>query len=197
MPFQKSLSGNEARPGIFVALGANQPYRRCTAFENLRRALQLLSHEGVEVRSCSRPWRTPAWPDPDQPPFLNAAAQIDWPEDDPERLLHILHGVETACGRVRSTPNAPRTLDLDLIDFRASLRTPESSDGLFLPHPRATTRAFVLLPLREIAPHWRCPVSADPIDRLIGRLSWEDRKGCRPAGGVLHAATHRLKRASS
>ena len=197
MPFQQSLSGNEARQGIFIALGANQLYRRCTPFENLCRALQLLSQHGVSLLSCSRPWRTPAWPDPSLPPFLNAVAEIGWEGEDPTRLMQALHEVETACGRERSIRNAPRTLDLDLIDFRGRVRAPLSEADLVLPHPRAMDRAFVLLPLREIAPHWRSPVTGEPIDRLIGRLSWDDRRGCRPAGGVLHAATHRLKRASS
>lgn len=197
MPFQQSFRGNEAQHGIFIALGANQHYRRCTPFENLRRALALLSQHGVSLLSCSRPWRTPAWPDPSLPPFLNAVAQIGWMGDEPTRLMQTLHDVETACGRVRSIRNAPRTLDLDLIDFRGSVRAAFDETDLSLPHPRAEERAFVLLPLREIAPKWRSPVSGKDIDQLIGRLSWDDRKGCRPAGGVLHAATHRLKRASS
>ena len=197
MPFQQSLSGNEARPGIFIALGANQHYRRSAPFENLRHALELLSGHGVITHACSRPWRTPAWPDPALPPFLNAAARVSWAGDDPVEFMRILHSVETACGRQRSIRNAPRTLDLDLIDFKARTRAPRSASDLVLPHPRAEERAFVLLPLREIAPHWRSPASGRDIDRLIGRLSWADRKDCRPAGGVLHAATHRLKRAPS
>lgn len=194
MPFQQSLCFNKAQRGIFIALGANRPYRRHTLFENLQSALQLLSQREVSVLSCSRPWRTPAWPDPSQPPFLNAVAQIAWEGEDPANLMQILHEVETACGRVRSVRNAPRTLDLDLIDFKTRVQAPKSAKDLALPHPRVNDRAFVLLPLREIAPHWRCPISGAFIDTLISRLSWNDRKGCRPAGGVLHAATHRLKR---
>ncbi|WP_440957153.1 2-amino-4-hydroxy-6-hydroxymethyldihydropteridine diphosphokinase [Oceanicaulis sp. LC35] len=197
MPFQQSFRGNEAQQGIFIALGANQLYRRCTPFENLRRALQLLSQHGVVLLNCSRPWRTPAWPDPSLPPFLNAVARVAWSGEDPVVLMRILHEVETACGRERSIRNAPRTLDLDLVDFRARVRTPENQADLVLPHPRAQDRAFVLLPMREIAPDWRSPASGEDIDQMIGKLSWNDRKDCRPAGGVLHAATHRLKRASS
>ena len=197
MPFQQSMDLNKARQGIFIALGANRPYRRHTPFENLHRALQLLSQHEISVLACSRPWRTPAWPDPAQPPFLNAVARIGWDGDNPQDLMQILHEIETSCGRVRSVRNAPRSLDLDLIDFKTRVRAPKLEQDLALPHPRVNDRAFVLLPLREIAPHWRCPVSGDFIDTLIGRLSWDDRKGCRPAGGVLHAATHRLKRASS
>ena len=197
MPFQQSLRENGARPGIFIALGANQHYRRSAPFENLRHALQLLSGHGVITKACSRPWRTPAWPDPSLPPFLNAVARVSWAGEDPEVFMRVLHTVETACGRQRSIRNAPRTLDLDLIDFRARVRAPETVNDLALPHPRAEERAFVLLPMREIAPHWRSPAIGLDIDRLIGRLPWADRKDCRPAGGVLHAATHRLKRASS
>jgi 2-amino-4-hydroxy-6-hydroxymethyldihydropteridine diphosphokinase len=197
MPFQQSIRLNEAQRGIFIALGANRPYRRHTPFENLQHALQLLSQREISILSCSRPWRTPAWPDPSQPPFLNAVAQIAWEGEDPTAMMQILHEVETACGRVRSFRNAPRTLDLDLIDFKTRVRAPMTGNDLELPHPRANDRAFVLLRLREIAPHWRCPVSGDFIDTLISRLSWDDRKDCRPAGGMLHAATHRLKRGAT
>ena len=197
MPFQQSLRGNTVRQGIFIALGANQHYRRCSPFGNLQHALQLLSDQGLQVVTCSRPWRTPAWPDPSLPPFLNAAAELAWDGDDPEAVMQILHEVETLCGRVRSIRNAPRTLDLDLIDFRGRVQRGAGEADLTLPHPRASQRAFVLLPLRQIAPNWRDPETGLDIDRLIGRLSLEDRKGCRLAGGVLHAATHRLKRAPS
>jgi 2-amino-4-hydroxy-6-hydroxymethyldihydropteridine diphosphokinase len=88
-------------------------------------------------------------------------------------LLNLLHAVETSFGRTRSSVpeirNAPRTLDLDLIDF----------DGLVqegppvLPHPRMAARGFVLLPLRDIAPGWRHPESGRTLDALIDALGPE------------------------
>jgi 2-amino-4-hydroxy-6-hydroxymethyldihydropteridine diphosphokinase len=107
--------------------------------------------------------------------------------------MNTLHEIEAAHGRRRSARNAPRSLDLDLIDYCGQVVNPDEGSGLQLPHPRASGRAFVLLPLRDIAPHWADPLTGVALDRLIGLLSAADRKACRPAGGVLCAAPHGLK----
>ena len=94
----------------------------------------------------------------DRVSFVNAVAQLETGLPA-ERLLDKLHEVEARHGRKRSFPNAPRTLDLDLLLFgEAQLRSPT----LTVPHPRMHERAFVLEPLLEIAPHLaqrfaRCP----------------------------------------
>lgn len=74
-------------------------------------------------------------------------------------------------GRVRSARNAPRTLDLDILDYNGTVQSgpPE------LPHPRLHDRAFVLIPLRDVAPGWRHPVSGKPLDELIAGLSATER----------------------
>jgi len=84
----------------------------------------------------------------------------------PAALLNALHAVETEFGRNRGAPNAPRTLDLDLLDYdeRVEEGPPQ------LPHPRMETRAFVLIPLRDVAPDWRHPVSGRPLSELIAAL---------------------------
>jgi 2-amino-4-hydroxy-6-hydroxymethyldihydropteridine diphosphokinase len=84
----------------------------------------------------------------------------------PEQLLATLHEVEAAFGRRRSLANAPRTLDLDLLDYDG--RVEEGAPQL--PHPRIETRAFVLVPLREVAPDWRHPLSGCSVSELIARL---------------------------
>ena len=75
--------------------------------------------------------------------------------------------METAFGRKRSVPNAPRTLDIDLLDYdgRIALTDP------ILPHPRLPERAFVLVPLRELAPAWRHPQSGRTAQELLDSLS--------------------------
>ena len=111
---------------------------------------------GVFLRAlkAERPERA-AWPDPADPPFLNAVALVDT-DLGPEALLALLHEVETALGRVRTgRSNAPRAVDLDLIAHGREVR----SAALVLPHPRAADRLFVMGPLAEIAPDWRHPVS--------------------------------------
>ena len=84
----------------------------------------------------------------------------------PFALLELLHNIETAYGRVRSRPNAPRTLDLDLLAHGGAVMTGE---GLELPHPRLAERRFVLAPLAEIAPGWRHPVLGETAAVLAAR----------------------------
>ncbi|KAA5805498.1 2-amino-4-hydroxy-6-hydroxymethyldihydropteridine diphosphokinase [Alkalicaulis satelles] len=176
---------NAMHTGIYIALGANQAYRGASPLQTLNSAIRALHTAGVETLAASRPWRTPAWPDPSDPPFVNACIKVRTALQPPD-LMAALHTIETAHGRQRGARNAPRTLDLDLIDYdRLHQVLP---GGLVLPHPRAAQRAFVLLPLREIAPHWRDPASGARIDALIGALPLAERQACRRAGGVLCTA---------
>lgn len=166
---------------IYIALGANQAYRRKTPVQTLCFALGALENAGVEIVTASRPYKTPAWPDPADPPFANACAEIRTGLD-PRSLMVLLHGIEQSFGRARGHKNAPRTLDLDLVDYQGRVI---GEEALILPHPRAHVRAFVLLPLREIAPHWRHPVTGETIARLVAALPWSDRQSARPAGPPL------------
>ncbi|WP_375283555.1 2-amino-4-hydroxy-6-hydroxymethyldihydropteridine diphosphokinase [Marinicauda pacifica] len=168
---------------IYIALGSNQAHMGKTPARTLCFALGELVRRGVQIEAASRPWRTPAWPDPSDPPFSNACARVTTGLE-PGALLDVLHEVEDVFGRARGKRNAPRTLDLDLIDYRGRV-SGQGGDGLILPHPRAAARSFVLLPLREIAPDWRDPVSGLDIDRLVARLGAKDRARARPDGPPL------------
>ncbi len=134
----------------FVALGANIGDARAT----LRAAFDALADlEGTRLLRTSSLYRTAPVGLPDQPDFINAAAALET-ELSPADLLAALHGVEARFGRIRTVRNGPRTLDLDLLLYGATvLDTP----GLTLPHPRLHLRAFVLAPLAEIAPDLAIP----------------------------------------
>ncbi|MCH8489978.1 MAG: 2-amino-4-hydroxy-6-hydroxymethyldihydropteridine diphosphokinase [Oceanicaulis sp.] len=185
MPFAKSMMENASRQAIYIGLGANQAYRGRAPLQTLNSALRALGAAGVETRAASRPWRSPAWPDPSDPPFVNACIAVQT-QHDPAALMAVLHQVEATHGRARAVRNAPRTLDLDLIDYQG--RSGRFPGGLELPHPRAHARAFVLLPLKDIAAHWRDPASGATLQSLIAALPAAERRACRPAGGVLCAA---------
>ena len=111
-------------------------------------ALKRLEKSGVRILARSSNWRTPPWGVTDQPPFLNACVRAET-DLSPRALLDLCLRIEIEFGRRREAKWGPRILDLDLLDVDGvSLDEP----GLILPHPFLTERAFVLVPLAEIAP---------------------------------------------
>jgi 2-amino-4-hydroxy-6-hydroxymethyldihydropteridine diphosphokinase len=155
----------------FVALGANLPSRAGSPAETVRAALVELVRPGVAIEKVSKLYSSPAWPDPSDPSFVNAVAELRTCLS-PIQLLELLHATETTFGRTRSMRNAPRSLDLDIIDFGSRVeRGPPC-----LPHPRMSGRAFVLFPLQDIAPEWTHPVTGESLAALIAALPGRDRE---------------------
>lgn len=142
-----------------IALGSNLG----DSLDILERSLKRLSESpGVSVKSKSS-WYKTVPIGPVQPDFLNGCALLEV-EKTPEDLLLLLQTVEKEFGRDRDVRWGPRTLDLDLLLFdRAILHTPH----LQIPHPRIRERAFVLVPLAQIAPDLIEPVSGKTIGRLL------------------------------
>ena len=142
---------------ILVAIGANlngpngaPPLETCLAAARLLDGLP-----GYRVGAVSRWYETAPVPPSDQPNYVNGVARLDAEAPgDPAALLAALHAIEARFGRERSAIDAARTLDLDLIDMNGLVR--DAPDPV-LPHPRAHLRAFVLMPLLDVAPDWRHP----------------------------------------
>lgn len=129
---------------VYLGLGSNLGRRR----DHLRQGVRALVAGGVEPGRLSSVVETPPLGYEDQPAFLNLVMEGRWGEG-PGPLLELMMDVESREGRVRSFPNAPRTLDVDLLFFgRRIIRAP----GLRVPHLRWRVRSFVARPLAEIAP---------------------------------------------
>lgn len=164
---------------ILIALGANLPSAAGAPEATLCAALRDLPGHDVSVGAASSFYGSPAWPDPGDPPFVNAVARIETARD-PAQLLAVLKQIERAFGRTSPERNAPRPLDLDILDYHGRIE----AGSPVLPHPRLHERGFVLIPLREIAPDWRHPVSGASAQELIARLPPEARAITRLAGGA-------------
>ncbi|MBX7200459.1 MAG: 2-amino-4-hydroxy-6-hydroxymethyldihydropteridine diphosphokinase [Rhodospirillaceae bacterium] len=139
---------------ILIGLGGNLPSWVGAPRITLEAALAALEEAGVRVVARSSWYTSAPVPASDQPWFVNGVVSAET-DLGPEALLGVLHGVEAAFGRVREEKNGARTLDLDLL---AHGNTVESAKSPLLPHPRLHERAFVMVPLAEIAPEWRHPV---------------------------------------
>lgn len=132
----------------YVALGGNLGNPRQQVLDAMDALAQL---PGTRVLQRSSLYRTPPWGVLEQPPFINAAVELDTTLS-PHDLLDALLAIEQRAGRVRAERNGPRMLDLDLLHVEGvQLDEPQ----LTLPHPRLAERAFVLLPLCDIAPTLR------------------------------------------
>lgn len=174
---------------FYIALGANLPLGDHPPEHTLESALNALSEAGLAVEKVSRFYRTPCFPPGAGPDYVNAAAELR-SDLSPLALLDLLHDIEARFGRNRVTRWGMRTLDLDLVaagdlvlpdidTFRHWLTLPATEQGqvapdrLVLPHPRLQDRAFVLVPLRDIAAEWRHPVLDRTVDAMCDALSPE------------------------
>lgn len=156
---------------ILVALGANLPSPiHGGPVATLTAALSEMGRHGIEILKSSQWYETAPVPVSDQPWYVNGVASVAT-ELPPAALLARLHEIEATFGRVRSIANAPRVIDLDLLSYGDV----SSNDWPILPHPRLQDRAFVLLPLRDVAPGWRHPVSGETIDAMLARIGPEQQ----------------------
>jgi 2-amino-4-hydroxy-6-hydroxymethyldihydropteridine diphosphokinase len=134
----------------YIGIGSNQGDARAhvlQAFDELARL------PGTRLEGRSALYRSEPVDAPGQPDYVNAAAGVDT-DLSAAQLLAALQDIELRHGRVRSTPNAPRTLDLDLLLYGD---TSFASVMLTVPHPRMHQRAFVLMPLLDLDPRLEVP----------------------------------------
>lgn len=153
---------NRYDDAVIVALGSNLAGRYASSRALLEAAVRRFAGAGLAVVQRSGWWRSAAWPDPAAPDYLNGVLVVETGLA-PRAVLAALLEIEAGFGRRRGRPNAPRTLDLDLI---AHGRRIVDEPGLTIPHPRAHRRRFVMAPLAQIAPTWVHPLTGQTAAEL-------------------------------
>ncbi|TNF21787.1 MAG: 2-amino-4-hydroxy-6-hydroxymethyldihydropteridine diphosphokinase [Rhodobacteraceae bacterium] len=178
-----------------IALGANLPLHGKSPKQTLDAAILRLSESGLAIRARSRFYETACFPPGAGPDYVNAALAATW-EGSAGDLLALLHEVEAEFARARAVRWGMRTLDLDLIalgdrvlpdlatwtrwqglPLAAQMR--QAPDRLILPHPRMQERAFVLVPLCDVAPDWRHPVLGRTVLAMAAARPEDERAGVK------------------
>lgn len=171
---------------VAIALGSNATSSAGTPKDALLSALIRLPTDSLRLTGVSRFFATPAVPAGSGPDYVNAAATAVTTFSPPDLLAH-LHNIEAGLGRERRIRWAARSIDLDLLWYgdgilpdratfghwhglTAERQAKEAPDCLVLPHPRLQDRAFVLIPLSEIAAQWRHPVLGVTVREMVRAL---------------------------
>lgn len=152
---------------ILIGLGGNLDSPRYgPPRATLEAALAVLATAGIRAVARSAWYRSAPQPVSDQPWFVNLVVRVET-SLAPRDLLDRLQAIERDFGRRRGARNAARIIDLDLLDYDGRI---SDDPALTLPHPRLHERAFVLVPLRDVAPGWRHPRSGQTVDAMLAAL---------------------------
>jgi 2-amino-4-hydroxy-6-hydroxymethyldihydropteridine diphosphokinase len=186
------MDGNSARPApatmqigtLLLALGGNRPGRWGWPADNIAQACRALQAAGLRVTRASCLYLTEPVGGGRQPAYLNAVVMVSG-APAPGSLLRTLKRIERRAGRRPALPNSARPLDIDILDYggrRIGWPPRRRERGrLVLPHPLLHLRTFVLVPLAEIAPHWRHPVFGRRPQAMLAQLVPKARSGVRQA----------------
>ena len=157
----------------YLAIGSNLGNK----INNIETTKFELERHKIEILKSSSNYLSESWPNPLMPKYINTVIKIKT-SLLPLELLNICNLIELKLGRFRSKKNAPRTCDIDIIDYNKLILV-ENKHQLILPHPRMTKRNFVLLPLFEIEKSWKHPKSKINIVNLINSLRVKDLRSIK------------------
>ena len=161
------MSSKQPQVEVFISLGGNIGDPSVTIVDALT---NLSKQQGVVVTTCSPFYKTPPWGKTDQAEFINACARLTTTLT-PQALLETCLAVETSMGRVREERWGPRIIDIDILTYGDQTI---ADDNLSIPHPLIAQRAFVLVPLLDIAPDFS--LHGKSIDTMLQTL---DRSGIK------------------
>ena len=169
---KQDISENLVNQG-YLAIGSNLGNK----ISNIEITKFELEKYKIKILKSSSNYISKSWPDPDKPNYINSIIKIET-SLAPLELLKICNLVELKLGRVRSKKNAPRTCDIDIIDYNKKILN-EKYNQLILPHPRMNERNFVLLPLFEVDTSWKHPKSKIKIVNLLNSLPVKDLRSIK------------------
>ena len=155
---------------IYLAFGSNLKSEfGCSTFV-INKAYGELEKFGIRILSKSSFYKSKAYPNPKDPEFVNSVILAD-SQIHVTKLLNIILKIEKKFGRVRSLKNAPRTIDIDIIDFHSkNISILNKNVNLTIPHNSLESRLFVLEPLAEINPYWKNPKTGVILPFLIKKI---------------------------
>jgi len=161
---------------IFLGLGSNLPSKYGDRFTNINLAISCLEGYGIKVIKKSSFYETPSYPNKENPKFINIVISVKT-HLSPVDLMSVLLFIEEKLERKRNKKNDPRTCDIDIIDYNNQVLDFKYKNlNLTVPHKELIFRNFVLLPLQEIAPEWKHPITKKNISTLIDKLPEENKK---------------------
>jgi|TARA_B110000037_G_scaffold141450_1_gene159879 2-amino-4-hydroxy-6-hydroxymethyldihydropteridine diphosphokinase len=158
---------------VYLAIGSNLGCK----INNIEIAKYELEKNKIKILKSSSNYISESWPDSSKPNYINIILKVKT-SLKPRELLGICNIIELKLGRLRSKKNAPRTCDIDIIDYDKRILN-ENNNLLILPHPRMNRRNFVLLPLFEIDKSWKHPKSKINIVNLINSLPVKDLRSIK------------------
>ena len=151
---------------VYLGVGSNLGNKK----RNIEKAKYLLEKNLIKIVKSSSIYETYSWPNKKYPKFYNIVIKIIT-KLKPINLFFIIKDIEKKLGRKKSKTNAPRTCDIDILDYKGfAYKLATNNDKLLIPHPRLHNRNFVLFPLFEIEKNWKHPLKKTKIQDLIGKL---------------------------